>query len=62
MALSHRGPLQLCKDPMLTGSLQALIEDGMFCGLPLDQDNESEKTEDRVKAWAAQLKKEGMPA
>ena len=52
----------MCKYPMPTGLLQALIEHGVFCGLPLDQDNESEKTEDRVKAWAAQLKNEGMPA
>jgi len=36
-------------------------QDGKFLGLPLDQDNEDDKTEDRVKAWVAQLKSEGMP-
>jgi flavodoxin I len=32
--------------------------DGHFYGLALDEDNESEKTEERVKAWVAGLKKE----
>ena len=27
------------------------IIDGMFCGLPLDEDNESEKTDDRLQSW-----------
>merc|ERR1712025_527011 len=34
---------------------------GKFLGLPLDQDNEDDKTEGRVAAWVDQLKKEGMP-
>ncbi|MEL7509873.1 MAG: flavodoxin FldA [Cyanobacteria bacterium J06633_23] len=35
------------------------IRDGnKFCGLALDDDNESEKTEDRIKTWAAQIKQE----
>merc|ERR1712084_62653 len=34
-------------------------QDGKFLGLPLDQDNEDDKTEDRVKAWVDQLKSEG---
>ncbi|MEM9482762.1 MAG: flavodoxin FldA [Cyanobacteria bacterium P01_F01_bin.116] len=35
------------------------IRDGnKFCGLALDEDNESEKTEDRIKTWAAQIKQE----
>jgi flavodoxin I len=40
--------------------MQALLEDGKFCGLPLDQDNEDDKTEDRIKGWIAQLKSEGF--
>lgn len=32
--------------------------DGLFYGLALDGDNESEKTEGRASKWAAQLKKE----
>jgi flavodoxin I len=35
--------------------------DGKFLGLPLDQDNEDDMTADRVKAWVAQIKSEGMP-
>merc|ERR1712187_797928 len=35
--------------------------DGKFLGLPLDQDNEDDQTEGRVKAWVEQLKSEGMP-
>jgi flavodoxin I len=37
------------------------VKDGKFLGLPLDGDNEPDKTEDRVKTWVAQLKSEGMP-
>lgn len=37
------------------------VVDGKFLGLPLDGDNESDMTEDRVKTWVAQLKSEGMP-
>merc|ERR1712084_74135 len=37
------------------------VSDGKFLGLPLDQDNEDDMTEDRVKAWVEQLKSEGMP-
>ncbi len=32
--------------------------DGQFVGLPLDEDNESNLTADRIKKWVAQLKKE----
>jgi flavodoxin I len=35
--------------------------DGKFLGLPLDQDNEDDMTEERVDAWVSQLKSEGMP-
>jgi len=34
---------------------------GKFLGLPLDQDNEDDLTDDRVAAWLKQLKSEGMP-
>merc|ERR1719433_2091227 len=34
---------------------------GKFLGLPLDQDNEDDKTEERVAAWVTQIKSEGMP-
>merc|ERR1719293_376284 len=36
-------------------------QDGKFLGLPLDQDNEDDQTEGRVKAWVGQIKGEGMP-
>jgi flavodoxin I len=36
-------------------------KDGKFVGLPIDQDNEDDKTEGRVSAWIDQLKSEGMP-
>lgn len=36
-------------------------KDGKFLGLPLDQDNEADQTEERVAAWISQLKAEGMP-
>ena len=29
--------------------------DGLFCGLPIDEDNESEKTEGRLSQWVAQI-------
>lgn len=32
--------------------------DGAFCGLPLDEDNESDKTKERINSWVAQLKLE----
>eukprot|EP00415_Alexandrium_ostenfeldii_P001495 UN1495 len=32
-----------------------------FLGLPLDEDNEDDMTEDRVTAWVSQIKGEGMP-
>merc|ERR1719330_2304559 len=34
---------------------------GKFLGLPCDEDNESDMTEERVSAWVKQLKSEGMP-
>jgi flavodoxin I len=32
-----------------------------FLGLPLDEDNENDMTEERVESWIAQIKGEGMP-
>jgi flavodoxin I len=34
------------------------VVDGKFLGLVVDEDNESDKTDDRVKAWVAQIKGE----
>jgi flavodoxin I len=34
------------------------VIDGVFIGLPIDEDNEPDKTDDRVKNWVAQLKTE----
>lgn len=36
------------------------LRDGKFCGLACDEDNQSDLSEQRVKAWIAQLKAEGM--
>ncbi|HAG84604.1 MAG TPA: hypothetical protein DCL61_26490, partial [Cyanobacteria bacterium UBA12227] len=34
------------------------IRDGNFVGLALDEDNQSDLTEERIEAWVAQLKSE----
>lgn len=34
------------------------VEDGIWVGLPLDEDNEYDLTEERLKRWVEQLKKE----
>merc|ERR1711933_141966 len=34
---------------------------GKFLGLPCDEDNESDMTEERVASWVTQIKGEGMP-
>jgi len=34
------------------------VVDGKFLGLVIDEDNESDKTDDRVAAWVAQIKGE----
>jgi flavodoxin I len=34
---------------------------GKFLGCPFDEDNQSDMSEDRAKAWVAQIKSEGMP-
>ncbi len=36
------------------------IVDGKFLGLMIDEDNEKEKTPDRIARWVAQLKSEGF--
>lgn len=33
------------------------VRDGIFLGLPIDHDNESDKTDIRIKNWVAELKK-----
>merc|ERR1712078_83295 len=37
------------------------VDGGKFVGLPCDEDNQPELSEDRVKSWVAQIKGEGMP-
>ena len=34
------------------------IRDGKFCGLALDDDNEEDKSEERIQQWSAQIKSE----
>ncbi len=34
------------------------VIDGEFAGLPLDEDNEPEKTDERIHEWIAQIKQE----
>ncbi|NEQ34630.1 MAG: flavodoxin FldA, partial [Leptolyngbya sp. SIO4C5] len=34
------------------------MRDDKFCGLALDEDNEPEKTSDRIQAWTSQIKQE----
>ncbi|WP_414545635.1 flavodoxin FldA [Nostoc sp. CCY0012] len=34
------------------------LRNGKFCGLALDDDNQSDLTDDRIKSWVAQLKTE----
>jgi len=35
---------------------ESLDEDGFFCGLAIDEDNEAELTEERLEKWISQLK------
>lgn len=37
------------------------VRNGKFLGLPLDQENEADKSESRVVTWIEQLKAKGMP-
>jgi flavodoxin I len=34
------------------------VKNGKFCGLALDEDNQSDLTDERIKAWVTELKKE----
>jgi flavodoxin I len=34
------------------------VIDGKFCGLPIDEDNESELTDQRLSAWVQQINSE----
>ncbi|MCB9897728.1 MAG: flavodoxin [Planctomycetes bacterium] len=40
------------------GASRALLPDGRFCGLALDEDNQSALTDERLDRWAAQLGRE----
>lgn len=35
---------------------EAVNDEGIFCGLPIDEDNEDELTEERLEKWIAALK------
>ena len=48
------------KDGYTFEDSKSLIGD-KFCGLPLDEDSESDMTDDRLMSWAIQLKQE-IPA
>ncbi len=48
----------LCSSKDYTFNESEAILDGKFVGLPLDEDNESEKTEGRLIQWTNILKKE----
>jgi len=37
---------------------EALNDEGLFCGLPVDEDNEDELTTERLEKWIALLKKD----
>ncbi|MFZ5941823.1 MAG: flavodoxin domain-containing protein [Bacteroidota bacterium] len=39
---------------------EALNDEGTFCGLPIDEDNEDELTTERLKKWIAALKHDFM--
>lgn len=36
----------------------AALDNGLFCGLPLDEDNQSDQSEDRINLWLSQLQPE----
>jgi flavodoxin I len=62
MALEPSGPEFIGKtDPAgYDFSDSKSLVDGKFLGLPLDDDNEVDKTETRVENWCTQLVSEGM--
>jgi len=43
------------KDYDFTDS-EAVDDDGFFCGLPIDEDNEAELTVERLEKWSSILK------
>jgi flavodoxin I len=43
------------KDYNFTDS-EAVNDDGFFCGLPIDEDNEAELTTERLEKWIFMLK------
>ncbi|WP_321479489.1 flavodoxin [uncultured Bacteroides sp.] len=45
-----------------TYSHSRALRDGSLLGLAIDDDSQPEKTEERIKNWVAQLKKEGFSA
>ena len=36
---------------------KAEVDEGIFLGLAIDEDNQFEKTEERIDAWVDQIKK-----
>ena len=38
--------------------MQALLNDGTFCGLALDEDNQDDLSAGRIKNWVAQISSE----
>ena len=45
---------QVSTEDYIFDSSKSVI-DGKFCGLPIDEDNESEKTQDRLAEWAKKI-------
>ncbi len=45
-------------DEGYTYDSSSAVEDGVWVGLPLDEDNEYDMTEERLEKWVEQLKKE----
>ena len=45
---------QVSTDDYIFDASKSVI-DGKFCGLPIDEDNESEKTQDRLAEWAKKI-------
>jgi flavodoxin I len=43
-----------------TASKAVLENEGLFCGLMCDEDNQYDLSEERAKKWVAQLKSEGF--
>ncbi|WMX13911.1 MULTISPECIES: flavodoxin [unclassified Aureispira] len=39
---------------------KAVVEEGFFMGLAIDEDNQPQQTDERLEQWIAQLKEEGL--